>query len=254
MVEDDGRDVPMPLPSEWYEDHLVIADQKESEDEFLVDALYLTKANTLACKAGNKTCFETKNIGAMKKHRETVHPFLEQRFPVEIWRDLLPEVLLREMEETTELAESSSSGRGQSTKDPEDPVSQSQTSASEDHSGSRKELGKGPDDEKTKHEDDLRRESQPVIRGKHIALLCTVCCCCSVDGRDIFTPAPVRARVRVRTQFILHSPSLTPSLPHSLTPSLHTTHQSTVSPAVQLNVSINVRLPAHCSVRYFHDD
>ena len=62
----------MPLPSEWYEEHLVIADQKESEDEFLVDALYLTKANTLACKAGNKTCFETKNIAHWKPRRRKV--------------------------------------------------------------------------------------------------------------------------------------------------------------------------------------
>ena len=129
--EDDGGR--MPLPSEWYEDHLVIEDQKEGEDEFLVDALYLTKAQTLACKAGNKICFETKHLGAMQEHRERLHPFLEQRFPVEVWRDLLPRVFLGEKEESMELLLSSaeSSTRGKPPPVSEVPTSRLQTSAFE---------------------------------------------------------------------------------------------------------------------------
>ena len=159
--EDESRSRPMPLPSEWYEDHLVIADQKDSEDEFIVDALYFTKANTLACKAGNKICFETKHIGAMKEHRENLHPFLEQRFSVEIWRDLVPGVFRRQMEETREVLPADSSTRGPNSQVPEDQVSQSATSALEDNSASRKEFGEGADNGRTKSDEDP--ENKPVI-------------------------------------------------------------------------------------------
>ena len=61
----------MPLPDEWYQNHLHLKDQKESAEEFLVDALYLTKVGTLLCKVANRTCFKTRKAEDMKKHRET---------------------------------------------------------------------------------------------------------------------------------------------------------------------------------------
>ena len=80
----------MPLPDEWYHNHLHLEDQKESAEEFLVDALYLTKVGTLLCKVANRTCFETRKAEDMKKHRETFHPALERRFPFAVWIETVP--------------------------------------------------------------------------------------------------------------------------------------------------------------------
>ena len=145
----------MPLPSEWYENHLVIEDQKEANDEFLVDALYLTKANTLACKAGNKICFETKGVGAMEEHRERLHPFLEQRFPVGIWRDLLPPSFCQKIKESmevppTECSASTSRRQSQPTQVPVDQIGEAQSSVYQEYSTSRKESGGGADNRRTK--------------------------------------------------------------------------------------------------------
>ena len=90
--------VKVAIPLDWYENHLVLEDQKESEDEFLVDALYHTKANTLACRFGGTSCFETTKLEEMRSHRKSLHPHLDRRFDFSVWSTLVPEEFFKERE------------------------------------------------------------------------------------------------------------------------------------------------------------
>ena len=76
----------------------MLEDQKESVDEFLVDALYHTKANTLACRFSNTSCFGTTKLEEMKFHRKSLHPHLNRRFNFSVWSTLVPEEFFKERE------------------------------------------------------------------------------------------------------------------------------------------------------------
>ena len=117
-VVDEAVKVKVAIPLDWYEIHLVLEDQKESEDEFLVDALYRTKANTLACRIGNTLCFETTKLEEMRSHRKSLHPHLDRRFDFSVWSTLFPEEFFREREEGAVQAETSSVENNESLKDP----------------------------------------------------------------------------------------------------------------------------------------